>query len=192
MIANLLSLLLLPLVILIASCSRYSEVKIKSVCSRYFVAEYESTYKREIWEKNQIIYDEKLSLLKEKYPLEKGKNFNLMSQENFDELDKLLNEKYVFFDEWQNAVAERHDIYATLLKIQGFKNVDYYRQFISRGKKMPKTRYGWIPEYESTWWTLDDFQRKEKKNIDKAIELFKNDISIARSFCSSYGVERRY
>ena len=186
-------LFLLPLLLLMASCSRYSEAEIKGVCSRYFVASTNSVMqfnfimdarkrlKEVSKEMKDLIFDSTLansSLPEDK--MKRDKTFNELRAES----KILIEQEEKDWDAWYKALKKSVDLYATILKIQGIKDVDYYRQFIDQGDKVPEGRYNSNP---SAW---DKFRKKEKKNIEKAEELFADKYSNSNSFCKSYGVER--
>ena len=188
-------LLLLPLLLLVVSCRRHSEVEIKSVCSRYFAASLNSTKKLNEKDRQWNIYVKNLEKLKVQYPYrwveykdifgEPKKHFQRPSEYK-EETEKIGAVFLPYEKAYREAKRKEVDLFATILKIQGNKDVDFYRQFISFGKKEPLVSFE--NEYDAS--DMRKFERKEKLNIDKAKELFSYQWSISNSFCNSYGVER--
>ena len=176
-------LFLLPLLFFLASCSRYSEAEIKGVCSRYWIAVKNSTStfglivkETERLKKSIEALDElEDSLLKSGYPSRDSKTFK--------DAELLVKKRKEDLNYWRDLhygeVKKEYDLYATILKIQGRKDVDYYRQFIHNGDKQPR-------DYEDRY----EFDKKNLKDHNKAIELFSYEYSTATIFCNSYGVKR--
>ena len=176
-------LFLLPLLFFLASCSRYSEAEIKGVCSRYWIAVKNSTStyglivkETEKLKKSIEALDElEDSLLKSGDPSRDSKTFK--------DAESLVKREKENLNYWRDVqyeeVKKEYDLYATILKIQGREDVDYYRQFIHNGDKEPK-------DYEDQ----NVFYKNNLKNVNKAIELFSYQYSNATIFCNSYGVKR--
>ena len=176
-------LFLLPFLLFVASCGRYTEAEIKGVCSRYWIAvkNSKSTFGRIVKEAKSLKTSiEALDALEDGFlklgvPSRDSKTFknaeSLVSR-NEGKLNYLRDRHY-------EEVKKEYDLYATILKIQGRKDVEYYRQFINNGDKEPR-------DYEDQY----EFIKNNLKNVNKAIKLFSFEYSNATIFCNSYGVKR--
>ena len=82
------------------------------------------------------------------------------------------------------------DLYATTLKIQGVKDVDFYRQFQPYGKKYPKQEKRLREEGSNDFFSpaFKKFEKKERKNIEKANEMFSMKWVNSQAFYKSCGI----
>ena len=176
-------LFLLPLLLLMASCSRYSEAEIKGVCSRYWIAVKNSkstfslvaTENKRLKKSIKVLDELEDGFLKSGAPSRDSKTFK--------DAESLVRRNKEDLNYWRDLhyeeVKKEYDLYATILKIQGRKDVEYYRQFVNNGDKQPR-------DYEDRY----EFYKKNLKDLNKGIELFSYEYSTATIFCNSYGVKR--
>ena len=183
-------LFLLPLLLLMASCSRYSEAEIKGVCSRYFAAEREAYNLSQESNRNYAEYQKWIKTLTLEYPV--------LDKKTWKRAPKYYEEVQDKVDFWLTPIAlerirvrnKATDLYATILKIQGVKDVDFYRQFKPYGKKYPKQEKRLKEEgsYDFFSPAFKKFEKKERKNIKKANEMFSMNWVNSQAFCKSYGI----
>ena len=125
-----------------ASCSRYSEAEIKGVCSQYWIAvkNSKSTFKlvakvaKSLKKSIKVLDELEDGVLNAGAPSRDGKTFKVA--------ESLVRRKKENLNYWSDLhyeeVKKEYDLYASILKIQGRKDVEYYRQFINNGDKQPR------------------------------------------------------